>query len=254
MIGTNWIFKNKLNEEGNVVRNKARLVAQGYVKEEGINYEETYAPVARLDVIRLILSFACSNDFQLFQMDVKSAFLNGIIKEEVYLEQPPGFEDCDHPDWVYQLHKALYGLKQAPRAWYEKLSSFLISHGYVRGHVDTTFFIKKVDSDMIVVQIYVDDIIFGSRNPTLCDEFADLMQNEFEMSLMGQLNYFLGLQIKETPRGLFISQEKYTRELLEKFKFKDFKSKATPMANGVKLDVDEKGILCSSEEENEDDF
>ena len=240
VIGTKWIFKNKLNEEGNVIRNKARLVAQGCVEEEGIDYEETYAPVARLDAIRLLLSFSCSNDFKLFQMDVKSAFLNGIIKEEVYVEQPPGFEDCDHPDWVYQLHKALYGLKQAPRSWYEKLSSFLISHGYVRGHVDTTLFIKKVDSDMIVVQIHVDDIIFGSRNPTLCDEFADLMHNEFEMSLMGQLNYFFGLQIKQTPRGLFISQEKYTREL-EKFKFNDFKSKATPMANGVKLDVNEKG-------------
>ena len=117
----------------------------------------------------------------------------------------------------------------------------MLLHQYVRGHVDATFFIKKLDSDMIVVKIYVDDIIFGSQNPTLCDEFADLMQNEFEMSLMGQLNYFLGLQIKQTLRGLLISQEKYTRELLKKFKFKDFKSKTTPMANGVKLNVDEKG-------------
>ena len=117
----------------------------------------------------------------------------------------------------------------------------------MRGHVDTTLLIKKVDSDMIVVQIYVDDIIFGSRNPNLCDHFADVMQNEFEMSLMGQLNYFLGLQIKKTPSGLFISQEKYTRELLKKFKF-DFKSKATPMAYGVKLDVDEKGKILDQKQ------
>ena len=241
VIGTKWIFKNKLNEEGKIIRNKARLVAQGYVQEEGIDYEETYAPVARLDAIRLLFSFACANEFRLFQMDVKSAFLNGIIKEEVYVEQPPGFGDDKHPDWVFKLNKALYGLKQAPRAWYEKLSSFLINHGYDRGNVDTTLFIKRMNNEMIVVQIYVDDIIFGSNDQALCDEFAELMQKEFEMSLMGELTYFLGLQIKQTPTGLFVSQEKYTRELLVKYNFKDLKGKATPMANGVKLDVDEKG-------------
>ena len=128
VIGTKWIFKNKLNEEWKIFLNKARLVAQGYVQEEGIDYEETYAPVARLDVIRLLLSFACANDFLLFQMDVKSAFLNGIIKEEVYVEQPPGFENDEHPNRLFRLHKALYGLKQAPRALYEKLGSFLITH------------------------------------------------------------------------------------------------------------------------------
>ena len=161
VIGTKWIFKNKLNEEGKIVRNKARLVAQGYVQEEGIDYKETYAQVARLDAIRLLLSFACANDFRLFQMDVKSAFLNGIIKEEVYVEQPLGFENDEHPDQVFRLHKALYGLKQAPRAWYEKLSSFLITHEYTRGHVDTTLFIKTMNTEMIVVQIYVDDIILA---------------------------------------------------------------------------------------------
>ena len=144
-------------------------------------------------------------------MDVKSAFLNGIIKEEVYVEQPPGFEDDKHPDWVFRLHKALYELKQAPRAWYEKLSSFLIAHGYDRGNVDTTLFIKRVNKGMIVVQIYVDDIIFGSSTQNLCEEFSELMQKEFEMSLMGELTYFLGLQVKQTATGLLISQEKYTR-------------------------------------------
>ena len=248
VIGTKWIFKNKLNEEGKIVRNKARLVAQGYVQEEGIDYEETYAPVARLDAIRLLLSFACANNFRLFQMDVKSAFLNGIIKEEVYVEQPPGFEDDKHPDWVFRLHKALYGLKQAPRAWYEKLSSFLIAHGYDRGNVDTTLFIKRVNKGMIVVQIYVDDIIFGSSTQDLCEEFSELMQKEFEMSLMGELTYFLGLQVKQTATGLLISQEKYTRELLTKYNFKDLKGKATPMANGVKLDADEKGVSVNQKQ------
>ena len=241
VIGTKWIFKNKLNEEGKIIRNKARLVAQGYVQEEGIDYEETYAPVARFDAIRLLLSFACANDFRLFQMDVKSAFLNGIIKEEVYVEQPPGFEDDKYPVRVFRLHKALYGLKQAPRVWYEKLSSFLITHEYVRGHVDTTLFIKRMNTEMIVVQIYVDEIIFGSSDQTLCNEFAELMQHEFEMSLMGELTYFLGLQVKQMPNGLFVSEEKYTRELLIKYKLQDLKGKNTPMANGVKLDADEKG-------------
>ena len=174
-------------------------------------------------------------------MDVKSAFLNGIIKEEVYVEQPPGFEDDKCSDWVFRLNKALYGLKQAPRAWYEKLNSFLITHGYDRGNVDTTLFIKRMNKEMIVVQIYVDDIIFGSNDQTLCDEFAKLMQKEFQMSLMGELTYFLGLQVKQTSIGLFLSQEKYTRELLVKYNFQDLKGKATPMANGVKLDADEKG-------------
>ena len=155
VIGKKWIFKNKLNEEGKIIRNKVRLVAQGYVLEEGIDYEETYASVARLDAIRLLLSLACANNFRLFQMDVKSAFLNGIIKEEVYIEQPPGFEDEKHSDWVFRIQKALYGLKQASRAWYEKLSSFLIAHGYDRGNVDTTRFIKRVNKGMIVITCYL---------------------------------------------------------------------------------------------------
>ena len=180
VIGTKWIFKNKLNEEGKIIWNRVWLVAPGYVQEELIDYKETYMPVVWLDAIRLLLSFACVNGFRLFQMDVKSAFLNGIIKEEVYVEQPPGFEADEHMDWIFRLHKALYGLKQAPRAWYEKLSSFLIAHGYDLGHVDMTLFIKSMNKE-----IYVDDIIFGSSTQILCDEFAELMQKEFEMSLMG---------------------------------------------------------------------
>jgi len=138
-IGTKWIFKNKLGESGNVVMNKARLVAQGYTQVEGINFEETFAPVAQLEAIRMTLAFASYKDFKLFQMDVKGAFLNGFIEEEVYVEQPPGFVDPTHPDFVFKLDKALYGLKQTPKAWYERLSSFLISNGFNKGKIDTTF-------------------------------------------------------------------------------------------------------------------
>src|SRR5262249_35187840 len=138
IVGTKWVFKNKMDESGKVVRNKARLVAKGYSQEEGIDYDETYAPVARLEAIRLMLAYACFKDFKVYQMDVKSAFLNGFIKEEVFVEQPLGFEDPFKPDYVFKLNKALYGLKQAPRAWYERLTSFLVSKGFQRGSVDTT--------------------------------------------------------------------------------------------------------------------
>ena len=193
VIGSKWVFRNKLDESGIIIRNKARLVAKGYNQEEGIDYDETYAPVARLEAIHVFLAFACLMDFKLFQMDVKSAFLNGFILEEVFVEQPPGFEDISKPNYVYKLKKALYGLKQAPRAWYERLSNFLINKDFVRGKVDTTLFIKHSKSNMLVVQIYVDDIIFGATNNDLCQEFAKMMQAEFEMSMMGELNFFLGL-------------------------------------------------------------
>ncbi|GJU81768.1 retrovirus-related pol polyprotein from transposon TNT 1-94 [Tanacetum coccineum] len=147
--------ENKLDENGIVSRNKARLVAQGYNQQEGIDYDETYAPVARLESIRILLAYACALDFKLFQMDVKSAFLNGFINEEVYVAQPPGFIDFEKPDHVYKLKKALYGLKQAPKAWYDRLKAFLIKHEYKIGMVDNTFFTKKKSSNLIIVQIYV---------------------------------------------------------------------------------------------------
>ncbi|GJT94424.1 retrovirus-related pol polyprotein from transposon TNT 1-94 [Tanacetum coccineum] len=192
VIGTKWVFRNKLDENGIVSRNKARLVAQGYNQQEGIDYDETYAPVARLESIRILLAIACANDFKLYQMDVKSAFLNGFINEEVYVAQPPGFIDFQKPNYVYKLKKALYGLKQAPKAWYDRLKAFLIKHEYSIGMVDNTLFTKKSKSHLIIVQIYVDDIIFGSTSQNLCDDFEKIMHDEFEMSMMGELNFFLG--------------------------------------------------------------
>jgi len=134
-------------------------------------------------------------------MDVKSAFLNGIVNEEIYVSQPPSFENHNYPEYVYKLKKALYGLKQAPRQWYERLSHFLLSHEYERGKVDKTLFIKKAGSNIILVQIYVDDIIFGSSNAKLCEDFVKAMQGEFEMSMTGELLFFLSLQIKQSKEG-----------------------------------------------------
>ncbi|GJZ04811.1 retrovirus-related pol polyprotein from transposon TNT 1-94 [Tanacetum coccineum] len=151
IIGTKWVYRNKLDENGVVTRNKARLVAQGYNQQEGIDYDETYAPVARLESIRILLAYACALDFKLYQMDVKSAFLNGFINEEVYVAQPPGFIDFAKPNYVYKLKKALYGLKQAPKAWYDQLKAFIIKHNYSMGIVDNKLFTKKKDSNLIIV-------------------------------------------------------------------------------------------------------
>ncbi|GJR63222.1 retrovirus-related pol polyprotein from transposon TNT 1-94 [Tanacetum coccineum] len=238
-IGTKWVFRNKLDENGIVSRNKARLVAQGYNQQEGIDYDETYAPVTRLESIRILLAYDCALDFKLFQIDVKSAFLNGFINEEVYVAQPPGFIDFEKPDHVYKLKKALYGLKQAPKAWYDRLKAFLIKHEYKIGMVDNTLFTKKKSSNLIIVQIYVDDIIFGSTCQDMCDEFAKIMHDEFEMSMMGELNFFLGLQIKQMEDGIFFNQSKYIKEMLKKFSLEESKPMKTPMSSDTKLMKDE---------------
>ncbi|GJV12708.1 putative ribonuclease H-like domain-containing protein [Tanacetum coccineum] len=205
-IGTKWVYRNKKDERGVVVRNKARLVAQGHRQEEGIDYDEVFAPVARLEAIRIFLAYASYMGFIVYQMDVKSAFLYGKIDEEVYVSQPPGFQDPKSPQKVYKVVKALYGLHQAPRAWYATLSTFLLKNGYRRGTIDKTLFLKKDKHDIILVQVYVDDIIFGSTKKSWCDEFEALMKSRFQMSSMGELTFFLGLQVKQKLDGIFISQ------------------------------------------------
>ena len=241
VIGTRWVFRNKQDEDGLVVRNKARLVAQGFSQVEGLDFGETFAPVARLESIRILLAFASCFDIKLFQMDVKSAFLNGEISELVFVEQPPGFEDPINPDHVYKLSKALYGLKQAPRAWYERLRDFLVSKGFKIGKIDSTLFTKVLNDDFFVCQIYVDDIIFGSTNQDFCKEFGDMMSREFEMSMIGELSYFLGLQIKQLKDGTFVSQTKYAKDLIKRFGMEDAKPIKTPMATNGHLDLNEGG-------------
>ncbi|GJW09758.1 putative ribonuclease H-like domain-containing protein [Tanacetum coccineum] len=227
-IGTKWILKNKRDARGIVVRNKARLVAQGHRQEEGIDYDEVFAPVARIEAIRLFLAFASYMGFLVYQMDVKSAFLYGEIEEEVYVTQPKGFEDPYFPKHVYRVVKALYGLHQAPRAWYARLSAFLLQHNYRRGTIDKTLFIKKDSRDIILVQVYVDDIIFGSTNKAWCAEFEVLMKGEFEMSAMGEMTFFLGLQVKQLPDGTFISQDRYVKDMLTKFDMESVRTASTP--------------------------
>ncbi|GKA38433.1 putative ribonuclease H-like domain-containing protein [Tanacetum coccineum] len=210
-IGSKWVFRNKKDERGIVIRNKARLVAQGYTQEEGIDYDEVFAPVARIEAIRLFLAYASFKDFVVYQMDVKSAFLYGKIEEEVYVCQPPGFEDPDFPDRVYKVEKALYGLHQAPRAWYETLSTYLLDNGFQRGKIDKTLFIKRYKGDILL------------------------------MSSMGELTFFLGLQVQQKKDGIFISQDKYVGEILKKFRFTEVKTASTLMETQKPLLKDEDG-------------
>ncbi|GKC61908.1 retrovirus-related pol polyprotein from transposon TNT 1-94, partial [Tanacetum coccineum] len=192
----------KTDEFDGVLKNKARLVAQEFKQEEGINLEESFSPVARIEAIRIFVANAANKNMMIFQMDVKTAFLNGELKEVVYVSQPEGFVDQDNPSHVYKLKKVLYGLKQAPRAWYDMLSSFLISQYFSKGAVDPTLFTQKARNDLLLVQIYVDDIIFASTNTALCNEFANLMTTNFKMSMMGQMSFFLGLQISQKKNKL----------------------------------------------------
>jgi hypothetical protein len=184
VMGTKWVFRNKQDEYRVVTRNKARLVTKGYSQVEGLDFDETFAPVARLESIRILLAYATHHYFNLYHMDVKSSFLNRPIKEEVYVEQPLGFEDEEYPNYVYKLHKTLYGLKQASRAWYECLRDFLIDNGFRIGKVDSTLFTRKVDRDFFICQIYVDGIIFGSTNKSFYDELSKIMTDRFEMPMM----------------------------------------------------------------------
>nr|GEW16898.1 retrovirus-related Pol polyprotein from transposon TNT 1-94 [Tanacetum cinerariifolium] len=208
--------------------------------DEGGDFEESFAPVARLEAVQLFIAYAAHKSFTVYQMDIKTTFLYGPLKEEVYVNQPDGFVDPYHPDKVYRLKKALYGLKQAPRAWYDELSTFLVSKGFSKVSIDPTLFITKHGEDIFLVQIYVDDIIFGSTNPKLSKQFEKLMHNMFEMSMMGELKFLLGIQIHQSPRGIFINQAKYAQEILIKHGMTSCDSIGTPMAT-KHLDTDLSG-------------
>ncbi|GJS25185.1 retrovirus-related pol polyprotein from transposon TNT 1-94 [Tanacetum coccineum] len=218
IIALKWIYKVKLDEYGDVLKNKVRLVAKGCRQEEGIDFEESFATVARIEAIRIFIANAASKNMTIYQMDVKTTFLNGELKEKVYVCQPEGFVDLDHPTHVYRLKKALYSLKQAPRAWYDTLSRFLLDNKFSKGVVDPLLFTRKIGKHILLIQIYVDDIIFASTNPNACDIFSK------EMSI-------------------FINQSKYALEILKKYGMDSCDPVDTPMVDRSNLDEDPLGIL-----------
>ncbi|GJX27380.1 retrovirus-related pol polyprotein from transposon TNT 1-94 [Tanacetum coccineum] len=238
VIALKWIYKVKLDEYGDVLKNKARLVAKGYRQEEGIDFEESFAPVARIEAIRIFIANAATKNMIIYQMDVKTAFLNGDLQEEVFVSQPEGFEDQENPTHVYRLKKALYGLKQAPRAWYDTLSKFLMANNFFKGAVDPTLFTRKSGKHILLVQIYVDDIIFASTDLNACNIFSKEMSSKFQMSMMGQMSFFLGLQVSQSPGGIFINQAKYALETLKKYGMDLSDPVDTPMVDRLKLDED----------------
>ncbi|GJW42431.1 retrovirus-related pol polyprotein from transposon TNT 1-94, partial [Tanacetum coccineum] len=220
IIALKWLWKNKCDAENIVVQNKTRLVAKGYRQEEGIDFEESFAPVSRLEAVRMFIAYAAHKNITIFQMDVKTAFLNGPLKEEVYVSQPEGFID--------------------PKFSNHGIVPFTQKHGFTKDIIDPTLFTRRHGGDILLVQVYVDDIIFGSTNLDFSKRFANLMKNNFEMSMMGELKFFLGLQVHQSPRGIFISQSQYAIELLKKHGLDECVSMSTPMAT-KRLDADLQG-------------
>nr|GEU37106.1 retrovirus-related Pol polyprotein from transposon TNT 1-94 [Tanacetum cinerariifolium] len=246
VITLKWIYKVKLDKLGGILKNKARLVARGYRQKDGIDFKESFSPVSRLEAIIIFLKYATYKNMVVYQMDIKTAFLNGNLREEVYVSQSDGFVDPDNPNHVYKLKKALYGLKQAPYAWYDMLSSFLISQDFSKGLVDPTLFICRNENDLLLVQIYVDDIIFTASTLELCELFAKIMCLKFKMSMMDKISFFLGLHISQSPRGIFINQSKYALESLKKYSFESCDPVDTPMVEKSKLDEDKEGKAVDS--------
>ncbi|GJX99021.1 retrovirus-related pol polyprotein from transposon TNT 1-94 [Tanacetum coccineum] len=224
-----------------MLKNKARLVARGYHQEEGIYFEESFAPVARLEAIHIFIAFAAHMNMVVYQMDVKITFLNDILREEVYVSQPDRFLDPKNPNHVYKLKNSLYSLKQAPWAWYDLLSSFLLSQKFTKGTVDPTLFVRREGKDILLVQIYVDDIIFASTKPDLCETFSRIMCPKFQMSMMGKLSFFLGPQISQNLKGIFLNQSKYALDSLKKYDIETCKPADTPMVEKSKLNEDPQG-------------
>ncbi|CAL9000527.1 unnamed protein product [Prunus brigantina] len=235
IVGCKWVFKVKQKADGSIDRYKTRLVAKGFNQQEGFDYEETFSPVVKPATIHTILSLAMSYNWSLQQLDVRNAFLNGYLQEEVYMKQPPGFHDSSRPQDVCRLHKALYGLKQAPRAWFQRLSAFLLAQGFVHSHSDASLFIHRSSSCTVYVLVYVDDIIVTGFETQSVHRFLDQLCSTFDSRRMGELNFFLGMEITRFPDHLFISQTRYAVDLLKRFNMTDCKPCPTPLPSDTRL-------------------
>ncbi|KAG8484431.1 hypothetical protein CXB51_022868 [Gossypium anomalum] len=236
-VGCKWIFKLKRNAGGSIARYKGRLVVKGYLQEAGVDFQETFSPVVKPTTIRVVLALAVSMGWSLRQVDINNAFLNGDLQEEIYMVQPPGFEQQGHDgqQLVCRLRKALYGLKQAPRAWFHKLKDFLLATGFVASKADNSLFVQRSGSQLLFVLVYVDDIIVTGNNSEVIDGFIRKLDAQFSLKDLGRLNYFLGIEVQYTSTGVSLNQRKYISDLLRKASMEKSNAAPTPMVTTAQL-------------------
>lgn len=236
VIGVKWVFKTKLNEKGEVDKFKARLVAKGFLQTHGVDFYEVFAPVAKWDTIRVLLGLAAQKGWSVYQLDVKSAFLQGELTEDVFVEQPKGFtREGEDEGKVYKLNKALYGLRQAPRAWYSRIEGYFVREGFRKCYCEHTLFVKEEGGSSLVVSLYVDDLIYTSDSLSMLEAFKKSMKEEFAMTDLGKMKYFLGVEVIQDEVGIFINQKKYATETLKKYDLEECNSVRNPMVPGNKL-------------------
>jgi histone deacetylase 1/2 len=247
IVGSKWIFKTKFRPDGSVDKYKARLVARGFTQQYGIDYHDTFSPVVKPVTVRLVLSLAVSRGWCLRQIDVSNAFLHGFLNEEVYMQQPPGFEDSQHPQYVCKLQRALYGLKQSPRAWYARLSDRLHQLGFIASKADTSLFIFAHQGVVIYMLVYVDDIVLAGSSSSAIERLVATLSRSFPIKDLGRLEYFLGIEATYSSEGLILSQHKYALDLLHRANMEQCQPVTTPMSVSAKLTKDQ-GDLLSSED------
>lgn len=229
IVGCKWVYKAKYNADGSFQRYKARLVAKGFHQRAGLDFGETFSPVVKAATVRVVLTLAVTYCWDIKQIDINNAFLNGILDEDVFMAQPPGFINNEKPDHVCRLHKSIYGLKQAPRAWYEQLRTTLKQWGFENSKADSSFFVLKRPSFVIMVLVYVDDIVVTCNKSSELDLFLKRLNKSFSLKDLGPLQYFLGIEVFRDSTGVYLSRGKYVTELLQKVQMLNTKPSPTPM-------------------------
>ena len=245
-----WVYKLKKDGRGDLVKYKARLVVKGFGQKKGIDFDEIFSPVVKLSSIKIILGLATNQDLEIEQLDVKTAFLHGDLEEEIYMQQPEGFEDKRKEDLVCKLKKSLYGLKQAPRQWYKKFDSFMVGHGYQRTAADYCVYFKRYPGEkFIILLLYVDDMLIVGQDRAQISKLKEELAESFEMKDLGPTKQILGMEITRDRknRRLWLSQERYVERILERFNMKEAKPVTTPLGGHCKLS---KSSCPSTEEEN----
>lgn len=242
-VGVKWVYKTKLKENGEVDKYKARLVVKGYAQEYGVDYTEVFAPVARMETIRLVVALAAQKGWPIYQLDVKSAFLHGELNETVYVDQPCGYVQKGNEHKVYKLKKVLYGLKQAPRAWYSRIEAYFLKEGFEKCDYEHTLFVKtEKEGKVFIVSLYVDDLIFTGNDELMFPKFKSSMKRGFDMTDLGKMRYFLGLEVLQRSDGIFLCQKRYALEMLQRFGLDRSNSVHNPIVPGVKLTKNESGV------------